>query len=72
MKKLNLWILGLALTLVSNFSFGQTVQEGLQQDRRRIGFIGAPRRSLAELGRTLYSGALGCSAPTPVLRDELD
>jgi Tfp pilus assembly protein PilF len=29
MKKLNLWILGLALTLVSNFSFGQTVQEGL-------------------------------------------
>ena len=38
MKKLNLWILGLALTLVSNFSFGQTVQEGLHLiDRHQPG-----------------------------------
>jgi len=38
MKKLNLWILGLALTLMSNLSFGQTVQEGLHLiDRHQPG-----------------------------------
>lgn len=38
MKKLNLWILGLAFTLMSNLSFGQTVQEGLHLiDRHQPG-----------------------------------
>ncbi|RVU25645.1 hypothetical protein EOJ36_04305 [Sandaracinomonas limnophila] len=38
MKKLNLWILGLAFSLVANFSYGQTVQEGLHLiDRHQPG-----------------------------------